>query len=291
MSPAIGFDLGLQKAGRHLARGDGRLALGELDEIVRADRQASARPEWWDMRIRAVWSCGEAARALDGTARALAIWPHEPEFLQLRAELLAELGRLAEAEDIARWLLHEFPDHPQALATYAMILSRGGEHEHASDMLDRALRQAPDEPTLLGLKVALAAAAGAKAKELDRHLATLLAADPENPGALHMHSHRALSEGRFEEARDAAVSAARGRPGDREITDHARELRRLDRRSTWLIRQMHRRDWLGAWPWVTAFAIGTTAAGFLPIGGFAAVALLWAYGRFWPRILARRERT
>jgi tetratricopeptide (TPR) repeat protein len=282
----VGTDLGLEKAGRHLARGDGRLALAELDTVARRDPQASRRPDWWHLRIRAVWDCGDRELALEGTARALAMWPDEPELLRTRAELLAEDGRLAEAEDLARDLLRDQPEHPQALATYAIILSRGGEHRAAETLLARALRHDPEDPNLLRIRFALASAAGVSDAELARQLDGLLAVAPEDPHVLHMESIRALAEGRASDARNAAFSAARSMPGDEEIIAAARRLAVLEGRSMWLVRQTQRSGWQGAWPYVVAFVLGAAVTLGL---GVVAVALLWAYCRYWPRIVLRRR--
>jgi predicted Zn-dependent protease len=289
---AIATELGIEKAARQLDRGDGRLALAELDALARTDPQATGRPEWWHLRARAVSACGDRAGALEGTARALAIWPGQPEFLQLRADLMAEDGRLAEAEDLARELLRDQPDHPLALATYAMILSRGGEHDAAERLLSRALAQAPEDQGLLSVRYALATAAGVPDAELDRQFDGPLAAAPEDPNLLHMESWRALSEGRREDARIASASAARSMPSDGEITGLARHLAVLDRRSMWLIRQTHRRGWRGAWPYGAAFAVGTAVTFSFAgaVGGVAAIGVLWAYCRYWPGIVIRRGR-
>jgi hypothetical protein len=114
---------------RHELRGEGDRPTPAADipaEIdVELDRVANLRAARADLRVaRALLSAGDAARADEACARALARVPGLPETLELEATIAQARGDTARARTVFQAWLDAGPDDPKAEERARSVLAR-----------------------------------------------------------------------------------------------------------------------------------------------------------------------
>jgi Flp pilus assembly protein TadD len=213
----------LTEARRHFEQNRGQQCLSALRE---AGDDALDQADFWFMRAESLRQLGRLKDAVKAARVGLERWPEHIGLLDTLGLALLSSKKVAAAEENFRSALQLAPDTPVLLAHHGIALRRLGRVDEATRVYNGLLALDADSPSANRARATLAVEL--RDPNADRHIADVLALDPEDPTGHLLRGRLALRQRRSGDASAAFREAAALSPGSVGAAKAARWAQVLD---------------------------------------------------------------